>query len=117
MSAKRCAGTNCKGQACKAFAIKESKFCYWHANAGNAARAGKRGGKNRNKPAPLAEDVDLSTPTAQLDALELMIRRLLSGEQSVNVTRTVIYAVATARAVYESDLEQRVEALEAKILR
>lgn len=106
-----CQGVNKRGKPCRAGVSKGKQWCYLHdpANAQAAADARRKGGKNRNKPAP-APPIDLSTPELQRLAIEQAINRVRAGDEPLNVGRFVVYAVSLARPIIE--LETIVERLE-----
>jgi len=75
----------------------------------------RKGGANSKKPAS-APPVDLSTPERCRMTVEQTINRLRRGDESVQVARTVLYAVAVTRPVLELEgITERIAALEARM--
>ena len=113
----QCMHLNAQGQFhCRAGLKPGARFCFLHdpARQEEAAEARRKGGEQRNYPIAPAEPCDLSTAEAQRRVLEETINRLRARQEPVTVARTVIYAVATARAILDQEqLLARIEALEA----
>jgi hypothetical protein len=91
-----------------------ARYCFQHdperQTQAKAARAA--GGAARSTPAPAAP-IDLSTPEACVAALQETVDRVRRGDEGVTVGKLVIYAIATARAIVQSDIEERISRLEA----
>ena len=112
-----CTHLNEQGQPCRAGVRPGARYCFWHDPAlqEEVADARRKGGEHRNRPTPPAGPCTLATAEAQRRVLEETIDRVRRGEENVQVARTVIYAVATARAILDQEqLLARIEALEAE---
>lgn len=113
-----CAALNSRGEPCKAGARKGALYCFQHdpERQAEVAAARVKGGKHaHSKPKPAAP-ADLSTPELQRLALQDTIDRVRRGDESVQIARTVLYAVSLARPVLEmEEIAERLEALEAKL--
>lgn len=113
----QCMHLNSAGQLhCKAGLRPGALYCFLHdpERAEEAAEARRKGGELRNSPIMPAAPCDLSTAEAQRRVLEETINRLRARQEPVQIARTVIYAVSTARAILDQEqLLARLEALEA----
>ncbi len=117
-SPRRCTGTNARGRACMAWAVPGRAFCIAHdddpAHQQLAQYARRMGGFARARPVP-ALPADLATPTALRRALEETINRLRRGDESAEIARVVIAAVAAVRPIVELEhIAARLDALEAQ---
>ncbi len=114
----QCMHLNAQGQFhCRAGLKPGARFCFLHdpARQEEAAEARRRGGEQRSSPIAPAGPCDLSTAEAQRRVLEETINRLRAKQEPVAIARTVIYAVATARAILDQEqVLARIEALEAE---
>ncbi len=116
-STQACQALNKRGEPCRAGARAGQVYCFQHdpERAEAVAEARRKGGANSKKPAS-APPVDLSTPERCRLAVEETINRLRRGDESVQVARTVLYAVAVTRPVLELEgITERIAALEARI--
>ena len=80
--------------------------------AEDRAEARRRGGINRNRPAP-CDPVDLATPEARRRAIEQTIDRVRRGEEPLNTARFIVWSISVAQTVVDQEeLAERLEALE-----
>lgn len=109
-----CQARRADGAPCRAGVRPGAEYCFQHdpARQTQAQAARTAGGKARSTPAPAAP-IDLTTPEACIAALQETVDRVRRGDEGVNVGKLVIYAIATARAIVQSDLEERLSRLEA----
>ncbi len=116
MTGKRCARVHPSGKACGGFAVAGSDFCFAHDPASVAKReeARRRGGR-AGRVATLPESTLTVRSLADIVALvELTVNDVRSGRVDVRVANAVgILANVAIRAVERSDLEARLESLEA----
>lgn len=102
------------GRPCQMAPLEAGAYCFVHApeRIDEAAEARRKGGVNRNKPAP-CEPVDLATPEARRRAIEQTIDRVRRGEEPLNTGRFVVWAISLAQTVIDQEeLAARLEALE-----
>jgi len=116
MSGQSCAHVRATGDRCKGFAIAGSAYCFAHDPAQTTKRADarSRGGQAGRVP-PLAEsNLAIRTLGDVLGLVELTINDVRAGRVDVKVANAVGYLANVAmKAIEQSDLEVRLEALEA----
>jgi len=116
MSGQRCAQTRANGQRCGGFAITGSAYCFAHDPAQAAKRddARRRGGE-AGRIEPLGEsNLSLRSLGDVLGLVELTINDVRAGRVDVKVANAVGYLANVAmKAIEGSDLEARLEAIEA----
>ena len=114
----RCAGITAAGDRCKAEAMPEAEWCWNHhpdyeqARRRRASKGGKRGGRGR----PQAELSEIKHRLSDL-ADEVLAGEVDKGVAAVasQVLNVYLRAVEQERKIKETeDLEDRIEALEAK---
>jgi len=116
-----CTATTKRGTPCAAPALAGSDFCFTHdpARAQDRAAARKRGGYNRRTPKATPDDgarIHLRTVAHVQATLERALADTWAQENSANRTGGIVrIALAALRALEVGELEQRVEALEARI--
>lgn len=114
----QCSYIKTDGSQCKAFAISNSNYCFFHVANGAAARfAGSRGGrkavalarKKRLPPGP----VNLRCIEDILSLLEGSINEVRKGQVESRVANSVGYlANILIKAIEQGELQRRVQALE-----
>lgn len=113
-----CKAIRANGEPCRAFALRDSDFCFVHdpAHAAQRAAARRKGGHNRRvvpyipseQPVPR-----LRTPDDVLRLLESEIALVVKQSPSLARARVVISAALAALKVLEvSEIEHRLAALE-----
>lgn len=113
-----CAALNKRGEPCRSGVRAGAIYCFQHDpdRRAEAAAARARGGKHaHSKPAP-APPADLSTPELQRLEIERVIDRVRRGDETVQIARTVLYALSLARPILEmGEIVERLEVLEARM--
>ena len=116
VTARRCAHVHAGGKPCGGFAIAGSGFCFAHdpASAARRADARRRGGK-AGRVATLAESgVSVRTLGDVVAVVEETINDVRVGRVDVRVANAVGYLANVAmKAIAQSDIEARLDALEA----
>lgn len=116
MSARHCAHVKTNGEQCRGYAVVGSLYCFAHdpAQAEKRADARSRGGAAGTIP-PLEESsVTVQSLRDVLALVELTINDVRAGRVDVKVANSVGYLANLAmKAIEQSDLEARLEALEA----
>lgn len=114
--APRCQASRADGVPCRAGVRPGASFCFQHdpARQAQAQAARAAGGKARSTPAPAAP-IDLTTPESCIAALQETVDRVRRGDEPLGVARLVVYSISVARAIVQSDLEERLGRLEAAI--
>lgn len=121
---RQCKATNAKGEPCGAGAMRGSDYCFWHdpTKAKERAEARKKAGHNRARGradpsfADRMQTRQFRTLEDIVALLEIAIQQTLRLENSVSRNRTLGYLARSWADVYEvGELEQRVEALEARL--
>jgi len=119
-SSRQCEHIRDNGQRCQAYAVENSRFCYWHepSLAPQRAESRAKGGKARHgrQISYLPSDappVALQTPGDVLTVLEGAINDALRLENSLSRSRTIGSLCGTAlKAIELTELAARIEALE-----
>lgn len=118
-TASYCTYIKANGQACRAWAIKGSRFCFPHdpARAAQRAAAHRAGGKARHGrklgDVGTAEPVKLESVADVAKLLESEVNAVLSLEKSLSRAQTIArLALAFIKAFEVSEIEQRLSALE-----
>ncbi len=114
---KRCSASNQDGRPCRAYALVDSSFCFWHDPASSTVRDAARrlGGDHR---APSADPgalsgVDLKSSEGLRSMAELLIQQTCGLPNSIQRSRALGYLMLAQRRLIEFDeLAQRVQALE-----
>ena len=113
-----CAHAMPDGRRCRAPALRDGRFCFWHdpAKEQEAAEARRLGGLRRGRERTLAVAYDLaglSSVEAIRRILEIAIFDALGLENSVARARVLIAGgLAAARLLETGELEARLAALE-----
>ena len=113
----KCKQIKLDGSACKARAIGNSGFCWFHSpRINNIERQYSRymGGKNRHIPAVIVKLPDISIK-GPLDVPPLLldtIRHLRRGEINVRLSTALCYLSNVLLKSYEPELEARIEKME-----
>lgn len=113
-----CAALNKRGEPCRSGVRAGAVYCFQHdpERRAEAAAARARGGKHAHSKSAPAPPADLSTAESQRKALEEVIDRVRRGDETVQIARTVLYALSLARPILEmTDIVERLEALEARL--
>ena len=118
-----CKATRKDGQACCAYSLLDSEFCFAHDPTRAADRYGarSRGGRARHgrslgAVATGSQGVKLGSVGDVVALLQETVRDVLTLENSIGRARAVGYLVGIAvRALEVSDLEDRIARLEAKV--
>lgn len=120
-SDRRCASTNAQGEPCGMAPLRGSQFCWAHdpGTRSAAAAARRRAGRSRARDragggdVEWPEQVQLSTPAAVLEAVELVVRAETLLPNSSRRNRTIGYLLRVALAAVETgELADRLAALE-----
>lgn len=115
-TARQCSAMTAGGDRCQAYALTGSERCFWHSPGAARDRAAARsaGGRARHgRRLEPGEPVSLKTPAEALQLLERAAGDLLSLEISVSRSRALCQvAVAAVQVWQQTELEQRVSALE-----
>jgi hypothetical protein len=116
----RCQYTKDDGERCRAAALIGEEFCLFHSpgRAEEVEEHRRLGGVRRRRERAVAAAYDylgLRTIPDILRVLESAVTDTLSLDNSVGRNRTLAYLVEIARRCQESDLEHRVQALEAAL--
>jgi hypothetical protein len=116
----RCHYTKDDGEPCRAAALTGEDFCLFHTpgRAEEVEEHRRLGGLRRRREHAVAAAYDflgLQTIPDILRVLESAVTDTLSLDNSVGRNRTLAYLVEIARRCQESDLERRVQALEAAL--
>jgi hypothetical protein len=115
MTGQRCAHVHPSGRACGGFAIADSAYCFAH-DPGSAVKrdtARRRGGQ-AGRVVTLAEsNVAVRSLGDVVTLVETTINDVRAGRIDVRVANAVGYLANVAiKAIEQSDLETRLEALE-----
>lgn len=109
---RACKAHRTDGGPCRANAMTESEFCFWHdpRRKRDLERAARRGGSRRTVELP---DCDALTSARARRILAGVIQAVLDRSLEAGIARTVGYILQVDSRVREGEeLEQRVEALE-----
>jgi hypothetical protein len=116
MAGQHCAHVHPSGRSCGGFAIADSRFCFAHApeQAEKRNEARRRGGR-ADRGATLAESsVSVRSLGDVVALVETTINDVRAGRVDVRVANAVGYLANVAlKAISQTDLETRLEALEA----
>ena len=118
MVTSHCAHVHPNGQPCRAFPIKDSRYCFWHdpAKAEELAEAQRLGGMRRRKERSLSIAFDftgLGTIEAIRRLLEIAATDVLGLEVNVaKVRATVAVAQAAAKLLETGGFADRLAAIE-----
>ena len=119
---RHCTATTAKGEACRAFAMTGSEYCFHHDPAASQERAEARrkGGQARHgrrlARSGMEEPLTIRSVGDVVGLLEHTINDVLALENSLNRARTVGYlATAVVKALELAEMEERVAALEATL--
>jgi hypothetical protein len=113
---RRCAHVHPSGKPCGGFAVSGSRFCFAHAPEQAAKRdAARRRGGQAGRVATLPEsDVAVRSLPDVVTLVETTVNDVRAGRVDVRVANAVGYLANVAlKAIAQSDLEARLEALEA----
>ena len=116
MTGRRCAHVHPSGKPCGGFAVAGSGFCFAHdANLAPERDEARRRGGQAGRGATLPESTLTVRSLADVVALvELTVNGVRAGRVDVRVANAVgVLANVAIRAIERSDLEGRLEALEA----
>jgi hypothetical protein len=116
----KCQEVNRNGQGCEANAMTNSKFCFFHdpSKAKERAAARRAGGVQRSRRVavlpPDTPDRPLRSSSELLELLRDMMNKILRGELDPKIGYSVGYlATIQARVLAQSEMEERLAALEA----
>ncbi len=118
MVSGHCARVQPNGQACRAFPITDSRFCFWHdpAKVEEVAEAQRLGGLRRRKERHLSIAYDftgLGTIESIRRLLEIAATDVLGLELNVaKVRATVAVAQAAAKLLETGEFADRLSAIE-----
>ena len=121
MLARTCTAIAHTGRRCGAGPMSESDYCFWHDpdHVEEAAAARKLGGHRRKREATVSgayEFEGLNGPQDLKRLLEIACFDALALETSIARVRTIIAIVQAGAKLFEvTDLEERLEALEATL--
>ena len=115
MAGRRCAHVHTSGKSCGGFAVAGSAHCFAH-DPGLAAKrdeARRRGGQ-AGRGVTLAESsLPVRSVSDVVALVELTVNDVRCGRVDVRVANAVAYLANVAiKAIEQSDLESRLEALE-----
>ncbi len=117
--ATQCEFVKKSGERCGAYAIENSKLCYWHCPEALVSRrqAQKRGGVNRlAERHGEARTYSIKTPGDIMQALESALNDVGTLENSHSKARSIGYLCQIALKGLEiGQLEERVATLEGKL--
>ena len=116
MSAPHCAHVKTNGEPCRGYAVAGSRYCFAHdpAQADKRDDARRRGGTAGTIPPLEASDIRVSPLGDVLALVELTINDVRAGRVDVKIANSVGYLANIAmKAIEQSDLEARLDALEA----
>lgn len=115
----RCQYIKETGEPCRAAALTDGPYCFWHSpdHSEEAAEARRLGGLRRRKERTVAGAYELGGLASVADIrrlLEIAVLDTLGLENSVARSRTLAYLAQTAlKALEAGDLEERLRRLEA----
>lgn len=118
-ASRTCKPINERGEPCRQAPQLESEYCFWHdpTNEEEAGEARRRGGIKRKRERTLQIEYELDSLASVAGIqrlLEIAAAGVLDLEHSFNRSRVLITAaVAAARLLETSDLETRMQSLEA----
>ncbi len=115
MPVRRCQARTKSGARCKATAVEDSDYCFAHDPALAAQRAEWRreGGRKSGKRVVLEEAATIRTPEEVRDLLARTIEAVQAGTMDVQTANTIrSLSNALLRAIKDTDLADRLEALE-----
>ncbi len=116
MSAQRCIHTKRNGQPCGGFALAGSRFCFAHdpQQATKRDEARRRGGKAGRVLTLSAADTSVRSLGDVVTLIEDTINDVRNGRMDSRTANTIGYlANISIKAIEQSELEVRLEALEA----
>ncbi|MGH9537144.1 MAG: hypothetical protein ACRD3H_04430 [Terriglobales bacterium] len=118
----KCEHKKSNGERCRAKALTNDRFCFFHSPAKNQERrqARKAGGVSRSQKTtvlhPVTEDQRLQSPTDVCDLLGTTINQVRSGLLDSRIATTVGYlATALLRGMEHGHLDDRLSKIEAKL--
>ncbi len=115
MTGQHCSHIHQSGKSCRGFAITGSRYCFAHDPAQAAKRdaARRRGGKAGRGATLTESSVAVRSLGDVLTLVEATINDVRAGRVDVRVANAVGYLANVAmKAIEQSDLEARLEALE-----
>ncbi len=119
MSRPTCRAQRNDGEPCRGPSLPDSAFCWSHdeSRAEEMAAARSRGATKANKLRALAgRRPTLTNGRALTRFASDVVQDVLSGSVAPDIGRVVLYGCATLRQLVEtSELERRLEALEAQL--
>ena len=118
-----CKASRKDGQACCAYSLLDSEFCFAHCpdraaerKAARSAGGRARHGRSFGAVATGDQGVKLGSVGDVVQLLETAVRDVLTLENSIGRARCVGYLAGIAvKALEVSDLEDRIASLEAKV--
>ena len=116
-----CGALRPDGRRCRAPALREGVFCFWHdpERAEDAAEARKLGGLRRKRERTVAVAYDLAglgSIEAIRRVLEIALFDVLGLDNSIARSRVLISgALAAAKLLETGELEERIGALESAL--
>ncbi len=113
-----CQATTRAGTPCRAFSVGDTGYCLAHdpARQGQAQAARRKGAQRAGTLRTIRRKrARLDTPAALVRFTATLIQDTLEGVVEPDVARVCLYGLSIQRALLvTSDLEQRIEALEAR---
>jgi len=116
MTTRHCAHIRANGEPCRGYPVAGSLYCFVHdpAQADKRDDARRRGGQAGTIPPLDSSSVNVGTLGDVLALVELTINDVRAGRVDVKVANSVGYLANIAmKAIEQSDLEARLDALEA----
>jgi hypothetical protein len=112
----QCRQTKRDGARCRAKTLVGKKFCALHAEPGRAAEIGRKGG-HRRAQYPMDDLKEFAAPKTASDLRDLLAESIIeirSGRLDPKIANALGYLGASyLRALEVSDIESRMDALEA----
>ena len=112
----RCKAMTKAGGSCSAPAIRGENFCYLHSDPGRAAQLGRMGGMG-NRHVYENDGKEVSPPQTASDVKNLLayaMAEIRAGKMDPKLGTTLGYlGTSLLKAIETSDIEQRLERLEA----
>lgn len=120
MAARRCKADTKSGTRCRATAVEGSDYCFAHEPTLAAKRAEWRraGGRQSGRRAALQEAATIRTPEEVRDLLARTVVAVQEGTMDARTANTIrSLSNALLKAIKDTDLAQRLEALERAVAR
>ena len=106
------------GSPCKAHAIKDSDFCFFHTNAENAKTAGQMGGKQGRHKVLFESNLSLKSTEEVTQLLEKTINEVRRGDLDKSIANCVGYLSGVLlKCLEQSELEQRISKIEEAVFK